>query len=80
MAVPSPPAASCIFLDLLSGLVSPFDRSLPTRSTGVCLDADLKEIPHNARGTLTAEFQPSAACKTLDYQPGNLRFLQFASD
>jgi hypothetical protein len=27
----------------------------------------LKEIPHNARGTLTVEFQPSAACKTLDY-------------
>ena len=27
----------------------------------------IKEMPHNARGTLTAEFQPSAACKALDY-------------
>ena len=26
-----------------------------------------KEIPHNAHGALTAEFQPSAVCKTLDY-------------
>jgi len=40
----------------------------------------LKEIPHNARGPLAGEFQPLAACKNLDYLPGNLRFLQFAID
>ena len=40
----------------------------------------LKEIPHNARGPLAGEFQPLAACKNLDYPPGNLRFLQFAID
>jgi len=40
-----------------------------------------KEIPHNAhRGPLACEFQPLAACKNLDYPPGNLRFLQFAID
>jgi len=37
-------------------------------------------IPHNARGPLAGEFQPLAACKNLDYPPGNLRFLQFAID
>ena len=31
------------------------------------LDAGIQEIPHNAHGALTAEFQPPAACKTLDY-------------
>jgi len=40
----------------------------------------LKEIPHNARGPLAGEYQPLAACKNLDYPPGNLRFLQFAID
>ena len=40
----------------------------------------LKETPHNARGPLAGEFQPLAACKNLDYPPGNLRFLQFAID
>jgi len=40
----------------------------------------LKEIPHNARGPLAGEFQSLAACKNLDYLPGNLRFLQFAID
>jgi len=39
-----------------------------------------KELPHNARGPLAGEFQPFAACKNLDYPPGNLRFLQFAID
>jgi len=42
--------------------------------------ATFKEIPHNARGPLAGEFQPLAACKNLDYPPGNLRFLQFAID
>ena len=40
----------------------------------------LKEIPHNMGGSLTGDFQPSAACKTLDYPPGNLRFLQATAD
>ena len=40
----------------------------------------VKEIPHNTGSTLTAAFQPLAARKTLDYPPGNLRFLQFAID
>ena len=40
----------------------------------------LKEIPHKARGPLAGEFQPLAACKNLDYPPGNLRFLQLAID
>ena len=42
--------------------------------------ASVKEMPHNARGPLAGEFQPLAACKNLDYPPGNLRFLQFAID
>ena len=29
--------------------------------------AALKEIPHNTDRTLTAEFQPLAACEILDY-------------
>ncbi|MBQ3303977.1 MAG: hypothetical protein IJH03_05475, partial [Clostridia bacterium] len=29
-------------------------------------------------GTLAGEFQPLAACKNLDYAPGNLLFLQLA--
>jgi len=41
-------------------------------------EKSLKETPHNARGPLAGEFQPLAACKNLDYPPGNLRFLQFA--
>ena len=32
------------------------------------------------RGPFAGEFQPLAACKNLDYPPGNLRFLQFAID
>ena len=40
----------------------------------------VKEIPHNARGSLAGEFQPLAACKNPNYPPGNLRFLQFAID
>ena len=39
-----------------------------------------KELPHNARGPLAGELQPLAACKNLDYPPGNLRFLRFAID
>jgi len=31
-----------------------------------------KELPHNARGPLAGEYQPLAACKNLDYPPGNL--------
>ena len=54
------------------------------RDGNPCLDHEitgsLKEIPHNARGPLAGEFQPLAACKILDYPPGNLRFLQFAID
>ena len=38
------------------------------------------EIPHNMGGSLAGDFQPSAACKTLDYPPGNLRFLQATAD
>jgi hypothetical protein len=30
--------------------------------------------------SLTDDFQPSAACKTLDYPPGNLLFLQATPD
>jgi len=40
----------------------------------------LKEKPHNGRGPLAGEFQSLAACKNLDYPPGNLRFLPFAID
>ena len=39
-----------------------------------------KEIPHNMGGSLAGDFQPSAPCKTLDYPPGNLRFLQATAD
>jgi len=30
----------------------------------------IKEIPHNMDGSLTGDFQPSAACKFLDLPPG----------
>jgi len=39
-----------------------------------------KELPYNARSTLTGEFQPPAACKFLDLPPASLRNLQFAFD
>jgi hypothetical protein len=42
--------------------------------------AIVKETPHNARSTLTGEFQPPAACKFLDLPPASLRNLQFAFD
>ena len=38
-----------------------------------CYDLDeqkIKEIPHNVGGSLTDDFQPSAACKFLDLPPG----------
>ena len=40
----------------------------------------VKEILHNMGGSLTDDFQPSVACKTLDYPPGNLLFLQATPD
>ena len=38
-----------------------------------CYDLDeqkIKQIPHNVGGSLTDDFQPSAACKFLDLPPG----------
>ncbi len=49
-------------------------------STPMFMVCGLKETPHNARGPSAGEFQPLAACKNLDYPPGNLRFLPFAID
>ena len=40
----------------------------------------LKEIPHNMGGSLTDDFQPSAACKFLDLPPVSLRNLQATPD
>ena len=37
-------------------------------------NADFKEIPHNMGGSLTDDFQPSAACKFLDLPPGSQGF------
>ena len=37
-----------------------------------CYDLDeqkIKQIPHNVGGSLTDDFQPSAACKFLDLPP-----------
>ena len=53
-------------------------RGYPRNTAGA--PAVPKGIPHNARGPLAGEYQPPAACKNLDYPPGNLRFLQFAID
>ena len=40
----------------------------------------VKEIPHNMGGSLTDDFQPSAACKFLDLPPVSLRNLQATPD
>jgi hypothetical protein len=52
--------------------VNHFDR----RMRGIYV----KEIPHNMGGSLTDDFQPSAACKFLDLPPVSLRNLQATPD
>ena len=47
-------------------------RTLRERRSPLCL---YKAIPHNSAAALAMHFPPSAACKTLDLPPVNLRVL-----
>ena len=45
-------------------------RQRRRKCTSGILETHSKQIPHNVGGSLTDDFQPSAACKFLDLPPG----------